>query len=411
MSRGGKGRRLARGPKKPAVHKSPAVRRDAPSGDARPKRGPSRVERLLIDVLDEIRGRRVATVSYGAGRFAAEAARARDDRVVDCVSLDAFLAGRAVEEAGDLISGTEVAAGQGGRGGRLRVLCQPDLPDAEYDVAVVPAPTGGQTELTRDWLQQAFDRLADRGRLVAAVDGADDHRLRKEFEKYCPNPTRVASKEGVVLFGTKLPDGPSPKAKAFDAEFPAVVADESLRFVTRPGVFSHREIDQGARALAESLPEDGELPAGAALDLGCGSGAIAFAMSRLYPDRDTVAADSNPRALQAVERGVALNDLRPVETVLTPDARVPGPGRFALVAGNPPYFSDFRIATLFLDAAAEAICPGGVVLMVSKRPKWFLAEMAARFDHVDGVPARNYGVVWGFGRGEAGDDGPGDGGA
>ncbi|MEM7811717.1 MAG: methyltransferase [Planctomycetota bacterium] len=389
MSRGGKGRRLARGPAK----RRPATPRTRPQkvAESPARRGPSRVERVLVDVLDQIRGRRVVTVTHGAGRFAIEAAKARDDRTVDCVSLDAFLASRCLDEAENL-----AADDVDGRP-RLRVLCQPDLPTENYDVAVVPAPAGTEAELTRDWLQQAYSRLVDRGRLIAATDGDKDHGLRREFEKYCPNPTRIASSDGVVLLGTKLGDGPKPKS--FDAEFPANVAGQPLRVATRPGVFSHRDVDQAARALAESLPEDADLPPGATLDLGCGSGVIAFVMTRVYPGRDVVAADSNPRALEAVGRGVSLNGLRPIETVLTADARVPGAGRFALVAGNPPYFSDFRIATLFLDSAAEAIRPGGVVLMVTKRPEWFLNEMSARFDGVDGVPMRNYGVMWGFGRG------------
>ncbi len=43
--------------------------------------------------------------------------------------------------------------------------------------------------------------------------------------------------------------------------------------MTRPGVFSHRELDNGARQLLDSVDV---FPSADILDIGCGSGAVAM---------------------------------------------------------------------------------------------------------------------------------------
>ena len=74
--------------------------------------------------------------------------------------------------------------------------------------------------------------------------------------------------------------------KSFEVEFQFRDRGRLVRGVSRPGVFSHRRLDLGARALIESLAEPVEPAEGAApaperdllapgarvLDLGCGSG-------------------------------------------------------------------------------------------------------------------------------------------
>ena len=41
-------------------------------------------------------------------------------------------------------------------------------------------------------------------------------------------------------------------------------------------------------------------------------------------------------------------------------------GTFDVFAGNPPYYSDYRIAEVFLDTARRALKPGGVCYTVCK---------------------------------------------
>ena len=78
--------------------------------------------------------------------------------------------------------------------------------------------------------------------------------------------------------------------------------------MSRPGVFSHRKLDLGARALIESL----SVPDGKhswevvqngmkVLDLGCGSGAVGFAASARADSVLIHALDANARAVQCAK--------------------------------------------------------------------------------------------------------------
>ena len=67
-----------------------------------------------------------------------------------------------------------------------------------------------------------------------------------------------------------------------------------------------------------------------------------------------------------------------------------------LAAGNPPYFSHFKIAELFVASAHEALKPGGKALFVTKHPEWFEENMTPRFAKIATRPVRDYVVVSGI---------------
>jgi 16S rRNA (guanine1207-N2)-methyltransferase len=69
--------------------------------------------------------------------------------------------------------------------------------------------------------------------------------------------------------------------------------------------------------------------------------------------------------------------------------------KFDLVLANPPYFSHYRIAELFLQTARKALKPGGVVNVVTKAPNWFIEHMPELFDDVAGEFVKDYAVVTG----------------
>jgi 16S rRNA (guanine1207-N2)-methyltransferase len=75
-----------------------------------------------------------------------------------------------------------------------------------------------------------------------------------------------------------------------------------------------------------------------------------------------------------------MNGLDNVRTILNAEGETGEPGTFDLVLGNPPYYSDFRIAEIFLDAARWALKPGGTVLIVSKAAEWYVGNMPERFE-------------------------------
>ena len=97
------------------------------------------------------------------------------------------------------------------------------------------------------------------------------------------------------------------------------------------GVFNQGELDWGTRVLIENADvPDGEV----FLDLGCGGGAIAVALSMLRPTATVWAVDVNERALEVARRTVTLNKLRNVHVVSPHE--VPSDLRFDGIWSNPP---------------------------------------------------------------------------
>ena len=361
-------------------------------------------EQLLVENLPDGPVGTALVTTRARGQLAGLiAAKWPDSRVV-CHTLDAYHA-------------EQTAAVQGDHGGRLATVCVPDFPEVGlvsrtgeslgdngetngFDLAALPTTAGGESELTRELLRAAHDRLRVGGRLLVSVDNPKDSwthdRMRELFPKVTvtpdANPTG-GKPRGVVYGGTK--DGPLTKTKGYACEFAVRDRGTLLKVVSRPGVFSHRRIDPGGRALIEAAEvTDGQR----VLDIGCGSGVVALAAAARGPAVTMHAVDSNPRAVECTLRGAALNGFEGrVTASLTADALPPAElhGTFDLALGNPPYFSHHRIADLFLTAADAALKPGGRVLMVTKQPNWFLEAMGARFAAVESGEVRRYHVVRG----------------
>ena len=61
--------------------------------------------------------------------------------------------------------------------------------------------------------------------------------------------------------------------------------------------------------------------------------------------------------------------------------------------GNPPYYSDYRIADVFLETAYRALRPGGVCLSVVKTASGLIPVQEKFFRKVEVIPRRGYSVL------------------
>jgi len=336
-----------------------------------------RSEQLLIEHLDELPGERLLCTSQGRAQLAAVAALRSPPKQAICHFLDLFPAEESRRLHGDC-------------GGRLRITCEPDFPDEEVDAVALPFTATGEAELVRERMQDGYQRLAEGGRMAVATDSGKDTFFHEEMAKLFPKVTRIADRRGTVYVGTKR--GPLKRLRDFSAEFAFRDGGRLLKVFTRPGVFSHRKLDAGTRALLDAV----EVAAGMrVLDLGCGAGPVAAALAMRAEGVAVEAVDSNARAIACTRMTCDLNGVSGVRTHLNAEAKCGVKGGIDLAAGNPPYFSHFRIAELFLERAHEALKPGGRALFVTKQPNWFLENMAGKFGRVTSRPVRNYVVVSG----------------
>ncbi|QDT65926.1 class I SAM-dependent methyltransferase [Calycomorphotria hydatis] len=337
------------------------------------------VEQALIEFLPELPGERLLCTTLGRMQFGALAACLQPPRQVTCLFQDSFLH-------------AECQRLHGSGNNSIKMLCQSDPPEEEFDLAILPTSRKGNGELTRDLMQSFHQQLKTGGLFVAATDNMDDTWLQEEVSRLCPKVKRVELERAVIYTAKK--QGKEPKLKNFTAEFKFRDHDHLIDLISRPGTFSHRKLDLGARALIEALPKTIKGPS---LEIGCGTGAVTFAMAlRRANENDVVTAiDSNPRAIECTRIGAERNGLSNIETILSHEAKVSRPGSYQLVVGNPPYFSQFKISELFLRGAHAALKPGGMVMMVTKRADWFEENMQSLFSHVETRELRGYAVVSG----------------
>src|SRR6056297_3449074 len=103
-------------------------------------------EQLAINASSELNAKRVLCTTNGRGQCAMNIAENLPDAEVYCHFVELFPASETAEWCQE-------------RGSRVRVLCSADLPDEEFDLCVLPMSRSGESELSRDLLQQAYHRL------------------------------------------------------------------------------------------------------------------------------------------------------------------------------------------------------------------------------------------------------------
>lgn len=344
-------------------------------------------EKLLIDTLDELSGARVICNSAGRAQFAVAYAASHPEAKVDCWFLDVFHKTQSSFKISE----------EGRAPENLNLICQPDLPEQEADLVAFAFKKGGEAELTRDLMQQGHQRLVEGGRMVVSTDNDEDQWIHKELRELFPKVTRrPIRKQGTVYIATKV--APLKKIRNFDCEFAFRDRGRLIYAYSRPGVFSHRHIDPGARALMNAMIIK---PGMKILDLGSGAGTVSLAAAFAAENVAVHAVDSNARAIQSLERGIAKNEAPGLTYALDAEGESPASDEFDLALANPPYFSNYAIADLFLDTAHRALKPKAKVLIVTKTPNWFLERMPLWYGDVEVAEANDYWIVTGKKRKES----------
>jgi 16S rRNA (guanine1207-N2)-methyltransferase len=340
-----------------------------------------RARRQPVTSLPEMLGARIrppAVIVLGTPSEAADLVAALPFSDVICYQMDLFPAGQLRRELEEF-------------GLEARVAVAPDLWDlpADFQTAIYLPAHGGERQLKIDMVEQAFHVLRPQGTFLVwspyEADQAFPGWLKKVFGK-----VHTHAAEGVTAFRCQRA-GDRPRRR-HEVAFQAKVGNgPSLRFVSRPGVFSFGRFDDGARALVETMKIR---PGDRVLDIGCGVGTNGiFAARRSGEAGFTAFVDSNVRAAALAESNARANGLTHFEAVASATVAGLSAEGFDVALANPPYYAYSSIAALFIERSRALLKPGGRFYLVTKQPEQVGPLVEEVFGTSTAVLRRGYTVL------------------
>ena len=363
-----------------------------------PKSRLTYAEQALFDSLEQIKvrgcGESVLVAGNRSGHFPLELSKRMPDATLRIHAFDKYYAHAIRKRFLD----AEIDAGE-------MILCTPSVVPGETEVEggvyslafFMSTPKMMSAELVLDQLEDIHESLVEGGEFYAAFEGDADGNL-KTLKKVWKSVNVLFRNKRVALFRMKK-NGALEKRRDFSAVWTASVpGGEDISFTSFPGCFCHRRADVGGLALAEVastiVKKDSVV-----LDMGCGSGIVgilvADAQRRMGNENpETIFIDSHARAIAAAKLNAKRAGLENCRFLLRDDGIPRGEKEIAdLFVGNPPYYSDYRIAEVFLETAYRALRPGGICLSVVKTASGLQSVQEKYFRTVEVLQRRGYAIL------------------
>jgi 16S rRNA (guanine1207-N2)-methyltransferase len=255
-----------------------------------------------------------------------------------------------------------------------------DAPAGRFPCVLLLPPR--QREESRALLAQALDHLEPGGRLLLAQAKDEGARSAQADLQALAGPVQVLSKHHCRVCWSE-PFDPSAACplqagwRTLDA--PRRVADG--RYLSRPGVFAWDRIDPASALLAECFTPE---LAGRAADLGCGWGYLSDQLLSRCPDITALDGfEAERRALELALENLAPHASRVALGLHWRDVREGLPAVYDLIISNPPFHqgraAEPALGQAFIAAAADALRPGGRLLLVANAHLPYEAGLRARF--------------------------------
>jgi 16S rRNA (guanine1207-N2)-methyltransferase len=273
----------------------------------------------------------------------------------------------------------------------VSVLCQSDWPDGVADLAAIALDKSGSEELALELFQSAWLGLRPGGTLAVSIHRDSERWLGKSLKVFSTSVSSTVFGDSIVM--SVQSTGELKRVRDWKCELAFRDTGNLVRLVTRPGVFAHRKMDNGARQLLNCIQLEADARV---LDIGCGSGAVALGLATRDRSVDVLAVDSHVRAIECTRLGAELNGLENVTTLLSHEGDFGTDGTFDVALGNPPYYSSFKIAEIFCETALRNLRPGGRAIFVSKSPVWYETNLPRWFGDVEVFESGSFHIATGL---------------
>ena len=244
-----------------------------------------------------------------------------------------------------------------------------------------------QREERRALFATALDRCREGGWMVASVANAEGAKsAEREFAQLAGLDGTV-SKHHCRVFWTRRDEARIDadlleRWRAADA--PRAILDG--QFLSRPGVFAWDRVDPASAMLAARLPDD--LP-GEGADLGAGWGYLASEVLRRNPRVQALDLyEADARALELARGNLASLAGAVRLGFHWHDVSAGLPRHYDFIVSNPPFHARDRLdrpelGQRFIAAAAQALRPGGRLLLVANRHLPYEQALRTGFERVD----------------------------